>query len=83
VLPSPANKHARPDREQYLARRLQSLNSPVHLVEIDLLRGGPRLPLEGLTECDSGVARQSEKVTDNLYIIIMFCIFHAFRAFRG
>ena len=28
-----------PDREQYLAKRMELLNGPVHLVEIDLLRG--------------------------------------------
>jgi hypothetical protein len=51
-LLSPANKKPGPDREQYLAKRLQLLVSNVHLVEIDLLRGGPRLPLEDLPVCD-------------------------------
>lgn len=51
-LLSPANKYAGPDREQYLAKRALLLASAVHLVEIDLLRGGPRLPLEGLPACD-------------------------------
>jgi hypothetical protein len=51
-LLSPSNKLAGPDREQYLAKRGQPLGSPVHFVEIDLLRGGPRLPLEGLPDCD-------------------------------
>jgi hypothetical protein len=49
---SPANKKPGPDREQYIAKRSQVLASPVHLVEIDLLRGGPRLPLENLSACD-------------------------------
>ena len=40
-LLSPANKTPGPDREQYLAKRMELLNGPVHLVEIDLLRGGP------------------------------------------
>jgi hypothetical protein len=51
-LLSPSNKRAGADREQYLAKRWQLVTSPVHLVEIDLLRGGPRLPLEDLPECD-------------------------------
>jgi hypothetical protein len=42
-LPSPSNKRPGPDREQYLAKRQQLLTSSVHLVELDLLRGGPRL----------------------------------------
>lgn len=51
-LLSPTNKYAGPDREQYLAKRGQLLASGTHFVEIDLLRGGPRLPLENLPECD-------------------------------
>lgn len=51
-LLSPSNKKSRPDREQYIAKRSQLLASSVHLVEIDLLRGGPRMPLEELTRCD-------------------------------
>jgi hypothetical protein len=49
---SPSNKRAGADREQYLAKRRQLFASPVHLVEMDLLRGGPRLPLEDLPDCD-------------------------------
>ncbi len=51
-LLSPANKYAGPDREQYLAKRAQLLHSTAHFIEFDLLRGGPRLPLENLPECD-------------------------------
>lgn len=43
-LLSPSNKEAGPDREQYLVKRGQLLNSSAHLVEIDLLRRGGRLP---------------------------------------
>ena len=46
-LLSPANKQAGPDREQYLAKRMEILNGPVHLVEIDLLRGGSPMPADG------------------------------------
>ena len=51
-LLSPANKQPGSNREQYLAKRRQLLFSSVHLVEIDLLRGGPRMPLEKPPVCD-------------------------------
>jgi hypothetical protein len=51
-LLSPSNKYAGPDREQYLAKRQRLLASWVNLVEIDLLRGGPRMPLVNLPPCD-------------------------------
>ncbi len=44
-LLSPSNKEHGSDRDQYLAKRNRYLDTGVHLVEIDLLRGGPRLPL--------------------------------------
>jgi hypothetical protein len=42
-LLSPSNKRATGDRLLYEAKRAAVLSSPVHLVEIDLLRGGKRL----------------------------------------
>jgi hypothetical protein len=54
-LLSPANKYAGPDREQYLSKRMELLNGPVHLVEIDLLRGGPPLPASDRPECSYSV----------------------------
>jgi hypothetical protein len=54
-LLSPSNKDQGPDREQYLAKRLELLNGPVHLVEIDLLRGGPPLPASGRPNCSYSV----------------------------
>jgi hypothetical protein len=51
-LVSPSNKLSGPDRRQYLDKRNQLLASPAHLVEIDLLRGGPRLPVDDLPPCD-------------------------------
>jgi len=49
----PENKMAEHVREQYLVWRRELLwGSSVHLVEIDLLRGGPRLPFEEVPECD-------------------------------
>lgn len=45
-LLSPSNTRA-PGRMQYLAKRNALLRQEVHLVELDLLRGGARLPLAG------------------------------------
>jgi hypothetical protein len=50
-LLSPANKNPGPDREQYVAKRMELLNAPVHLVEIDLLRGGPAMPAADRPDC--------------------------------
>jgi hypothetical protein len=51
-LLSPSNKQFGKDRNQFLDKRLQILNSAVHYVEIDLLRGGPRLPIAEMPDCD-------------------------------
>ena len=51
-LLSPSNKYAGPDREQYLAKARLLQRSWVHFVEIDLLRGGPRMPWLDMPECD-------------------------------
>jgi hypothetical protein len=51
-LLSPTNKRTGPDREQFLAKRRQVLASETHYVEIDLLRGGPKMPIEGMVDCD-------------------------------
>lgn len=55
-LLSPSNKYAGPDREQHLGKRRRVLGSRAHLVEIDLLRGGPRLPWANLPACVYSVA---------------------------
>jgi hypothetical protein len=62
-LLSPTNKYSGPDRDQYLAKRGQLLSSSAHFVEIDLLRGGPRMPFAGsLPECDYyGLVSRMEK----------------------
>ena len=44
-LLSPSNKEHAATRAQYLAKRTTYFKSGVHFVEIDLLRGGPRMPL--------------------------------------
>jgi hypothetical protein len=50
---SPANKRASSDgREQYLEKREEILRSKTNLVELDLLRGGKRLPVVGLPAGD-------------------------------
>lgn len=51
-LLSPSNKEHGSDRDQYLTKRNRYLDSGVHLVELDLLRGGPRLPLDPPPEGD-------------------------------
>jgi hypothetical protein len=51
-LLSPSNKYAGRDYEQYLAKRIGYLSSGAHFIEIDLLRGGPRMPCEGMPLCD-------------------------------
>jgi hypothetical protein len=49
---SPSNKRYGPDREQYLMKRSTMMFSTASIVEIDLLRGGPRLPLNDLPPSD-------------------------------
>lgn len=45
-LLSPVNKRHGRARREYLQKRRSYLNSPVHLVEIDLLRAYPRMPFD-------------------------------------
>jgi len=52
---SPTNKRPGADREQYLAKRANLLRSTAHFVEIDLLRGGPKMPIEEATDCDYSI----------------------------
>lgn len=51
-LLSPSNKRAGRDREQYLQKRAALLSAPSHFIEIDLLRGGARMPMADLPDCD-------------------------------
>jgi hypothetical protein len=51
-LLSPTNKSHAADREQYIGKRKALLAHNPHLVEIDLLRGGERMPVEGMPACD-------------------------------
>lgn len=67
---SPSNKSGR-DRQQYLAKRDQLLASPAHLVEIDFLRGGQRMPFQGLPPCDYYVmvSRAEQRPTTGIWPI--------------
>ena len=51
-LLSPSNKQAGYDRDAYIAKRRHYLLSDVNFIEIDFLRGGPRMPIEELSPCD-------------------------------
>lgn len=51
-LLSPSNKKPGPDRDQYVAKRQTLFVSAAHFIELDLLRAVPRLPIEGLPDCD-------------------------------
>ena len=49
---SPSDKRYGPDREQYIVKRSALMYSTTSIVEIDLLKGSPRLPFLDLPECD-------------------------------
>lgn len=55
-LLSPANKKAGRDRRQFEAKRRALLASQANYIEIDLLRGGSRMPWAGAPACDYCVA---------------------------
>lgn len=52
---SPSNKQPGADRDLYLAKRRNILRSPANFVEIDLLRGGPKMPTNKTPVCDYGI----------------------------
>jgi hypothetical protein len=50
---SPSNKAAGADRDKYLEKRGEVLTSRTNFIELDLLRGGKRMPIRTLPEgCD-------------------------------
>jgi hypothetical protein len=59
---SPSNKRG-DDRSAYLRKRRRILRSAAHLVEIDLLRGGPRMPVARVPASDYRVmvSRQPQR----------------------
>jgi hypothetical protein len=60
---SPSDKRAGRDRDRYLDKRNRVLRSSANLIEIDLLRGGQRMPIKGLPACDYCVmvSRRAER----------------------
>ncbi|MCI0682006.1 MAG: DUF4058 family protein [Gemmataceae bacterium] len=50
-LLSPTNKKLE-DREQFIAKRREIMARGIHYVEIDLLRGNPRMPAKDMPDCD-------------------------------
>jgi len=55
-LLSPSNKNYGADRNDYLRKRRDFFAAGIHVVEIDLLRGGPRLPFSDVPQCDYLIA---------------------------
>ena len=70
-LLSPSNKNYGGDRNDYLQKRREFFPARVHVVEIDLLRGGPRLPLIDIPACDYlvSVSRAEERPRVGLWPI--------------
>jgi len=70
-LLSPANKRYRSDgRREYLSKRNEFLSSSSHLVELDLLRGGERLPVVGKLprgDCYAIVSRSYRRPRCSVY----------------
>ena len=72
-LLSPTNKSPGADRELYLSKRLRYSQSNIHFIEIDLLRAGPRMPVENLPPCDYcvQVSRAEERPQVGLWPIML------------
>lgn len=70
---SPTNKKTGKDRAQFLRKRNEYLATDITYVEIDLLRGGPRLPSIGLPKCDyyAIVSRPSERPEAGIWPIML------------
>ncbi len=70
-LLSPSNKRLGSDRDQFLAKQTQLLSSTANLVEIDLLRGGPRMPWLEMPPCDycAVVSRVEERPRGGIWPI--------------
>jgi hypothetical protein len=66
---SPSNKRSGEGRDQYLAKRKKLLSSAVHLVEIDLLRGGEPMPMRSPVTSDYRVlvSRLEQRSIAELY----------------
>lgn len=68
-LLSPKNKRSGEGRNAYLQKRQQVLSSITHLIEIDLLRGGERMPIKGIAQSLYRilVSRSSQRPQAQLY----------------
>ena len=68
-LLSPANKRSGEGRKQYLEKRQKVLSSQTHFVEIDLLRAGEPMPIEGGRQSDYQilVSRSQERPSAERY----------------
>jgi hypothetical protein len=66
---SPTNKRSGEGRNQYLEKRKKVLSSAVHLVEIDLLRGGEPMPMRSPVTSDYRVlvSRLEQRSIAELY----------------
>jgi hypothetical protein len=66
---SPSNKRSGEGRDQYLVKRKKLLSSAVHLVEIDLLRGGEPMPMRSPVTSDYRVlvSRLEQRSIAELY----------------
>lgn len=66
---SPKNKRAGEGRQAYERKRNQVLASLMHLVEIDLLRGGQSLPILGSAKADYRIliSRSDHRPSAQLY----------------
>jgi hypothetical protein len=68
---SPTNKRGGWHREQYATKRALILNSEAHFVEIDLLRGWERMPVEGAVDSDYRVlvSRAEDRPSAGLWAV--------------
>ena len=71
-LLSPSNKGTGDDREAYLRKRLTALGSSSHFVEIDLLRGGGRMPFSDPPPCDYCVLVSRQPVRPKVHVWPIF-----------
>jgi hypothetical protein len=70
-LLSPANKQSGQDRRPFLGKRDELLASEINYIEIDLLRAGPRMPVDNLPDCEyyALVSRAALRPTADLWPI--------------
>lgn len=69
-LLSPTNKRAGEGRESYLNKRQRILTSATHLIEIDFLRGGKPMPMQGVTKIEDYrilISRSEDRPRAQLY----------------